>query len=221
MRVKISEVFKSIQGEGLYQGAEQLFLRFFGCNLNCEFCDTKLDSYREISLADLLGELSSFEGYHSLSLTGGEPLLQVDFLEELVGQLKKDGKVVYLETNGTLYEDLKRVINNIDIVSMDFKLSSSTGMPDFWFEHREFLKVARKREVFVKTVVGPASRIEDLRIALAIIKEIDKDIPLVLQPENPKEAELKNKLNYFEKVASSSNIKVEIRPQLHKVLDIR
>jgi len=149
MKAKISEVFKSIQGEGLYQGKDQLFVRFFGCNLDCSFCDTKLSSYKQLSLDELLGQIATFSDYHSLSLTGGEPLLQIDFLKELVEQLKKDGKIVYLETNGSLYQNLTRVIDNIDIIAMDFKLSSSTGMKDFWFEHREFLKVAKTREVFV------------------------------------------------------------------------
>jgi len=221
MKAKISEVFKSIQGEGLYQGKDQLFVRFFGCNLDCSFCDTKLSSYKQLSLDELLGQIATFSDYHSLSLTGGEPLLQIDFLKELVEQLKKDGKIVYLETNGSLYQNLTRVIDNIDIIAMDFKLSSSTGMKDFWFEHREFLKVAKTREVFVKTVVGEASRVEDLRIALAVIKEIDRNIVLVLQPQNPKESLLTEKLNYFEKVCKNNNIEVRVIPQLHKLLGIR
>jgi len=70
-------------------------------------------------------------------------------------------------------------------------------------------------------VVGEASRVEDLRIALAVIKEIDRNIVLVLQPQNPKESLLTEKLNYFEKVCKNNNIEVRVIPQLHKLLGIR
>jgi len=221
MKAKISEVFKSIQGEGLFQGIEQVFVRFFGCNLNCRFCDTKLDSYREVTVSALLDEVNSFGNCHSVALTGGEPLLQIDFLKQLCQALKEKGKTVYLETNGTLYQNLPQIIDNLDIIAMDFKLSSSTGMADFCFEHREFLKVIQGKEIFVKAVIGKTTLIEDLRIALAIIKEVDKNIPLVLQPEHPYEQELQNKLDYFKKVSQDSNINVRVIPQLHKVLGVR
>jgi len=94
MFAKIAEIFKSIQGEGIYQGESQVFVRFFGCNLNCQFCDTKLTSYRELTLDELLGQINSFSDYHSISLTGGEPLLQAYFLEKLAEQLKLDGKTI-------------------------------------------------------------------------------------------------------------------------------
>lgn len=229
---KISEIFKSIQGEGIYQGQTQIFVRFFGCNLACRFCDTKPDSYQEFSLSDLLNKIGSFDQYHSIALTGGEPLLQIDFLKELCQKLKEKNRVVYLETNGTLYKNLEQIISSIDIVAMDFKLPSSTEMRDFWFMHREFLKIAQSKEVFIKVVIGEASRIEDLRIALAVIKEVNpvrnnisngtgKDIALILQPENPYEEKLKGKLNYFEKICKEGNINVAIAPQLHKILGVK
>ncbi|MCF7907535.1 MAG: 7-carboxy-7-deazaguanine synthase QueE [Candidatus Omnitrophica bacterium] len=218
---KISEIFKSIQGEGLYQGQAQVFVRFFGCNLTCRFCDTKLDSYQEFSIDELMSKIAFFDNYHSVSLTGGEPLVQVEFLRELSQRLKKAGKLVYLETNGTLYQNLKQVIDSIDIVAMDFKLPSSTESKDFWFMHREFLKVAQTKEVFIKAVIGKASRVEDLRIALAVIKEVNKDLLFVLQPENPYEEELKGKLNYFEKVCKERNINLSVVSQLHKILGVK
>ncbi|MFA7677711.1 MAG: 7-carboxy-7-deazaguanine synthase QueE, partial [Candidatus Omnitrophota bacterium] len=110
MNAKICEVFKSIQGEGLYRGVDQVFVRFFGCNLECSFCDTKLQSFQEISLPELLEQINSFNGYDYVSLTGGEPLLQEDFVGVLAKALKEEKKKVYLETNGILHEQLDKVI---------------------------------------------------------------------------------------------------------------
>lgn len=211
-----------MQGEGIYQGITQVFVRFFGCNLKCRFCDTKLNYYQEKNLEDLLSEINTYNNYHSISLTGGEPLLQIDFLEEFTKRLKKEGKIVYLETNGTLYENLKRVINNVDLIAMDFKLPSSTTLRDFWLEHREFLKIARNKELFIKAVIGKATQIEDVRIGLAIVKELKANIPFILQPESPFEDELEEKLQYFKKVCKRENLReVKIIPQLHKKLGIK
>jgi len=221
MQGKITEIFKSIQGEGLYQGIDQIFIRFFGCNLRCAFCDTSLESYKEMSLDDVVRKIKEFSGYSSISLTGGEPLLQDAFLESLVRILKDRGNTLYLETNGTLPEQYKRISDCIDIVSLDFKLPSSTRLKDYWHKHREFLRLASKKDVFVKAIITKTTHIEDLRIAAAIIKEIKKEIPLILQPENLYEDVLGVKLEHFQRVYKRIIPNIEIRHQLHKKLGIK
>ncbi len=64
MQAKISEIFKSIQGEGPYQGINQVFVRFFGCNLCCRFCDTKPNSF---ALKDTQELLSIFDRRRALN----------------------------------------------------------------------------------------------------------------------------------------------------------
>ena len=221
MKAKISEIFKSIQGEGPYQGITQVFIRFFGCNLKCNFCDTKLKDYREMDVSELVRKISAFRNYHSIALTGGEPLIQIEFLKSLAKLLKADKKTIYLETNGTLPQNLNKIVDYIDIVAMDFKLPSSTTLKDFWAKHREFLRIAHNKDVFIKAVIGNGTRIEDVRIGTAIIKEVRKDIPFILQPQNPFEDELKEKLRYFEKVCKQRSIKVKVIPQLHKKLGLK
>ena len=98
MLVPISEIFSSIQGEGKYVGCRQLFIRFVGCNLSCRYCDTedmlaadKCDLENDkvldnpVTLTDVLPYIKKRlqEKHHSISLTGGEPLLYTDFINEL------------------------------------------------------------------------------------------------------------------------------------------
>ena len=118
-KAKITEIFSSIQGEGLHIGEEQVFVRFYGCNLSCCFCDEKEKVlFSEYTPQGLIEEVIK-EGKNTISLTGGEPLLQVDFLKEILPVLKEKGKEIYLETNGMLVNNLIEVLDRIDIVSMD------------------------------------------------------------------------------------------------------
>ncbi|MBU1121806.1 MAG: 7-carboxy-7-deazaguanine synthase QueE [Candidatus Omnitrophica bacterium] len=226
---KIAEIFKSIQGEGLYQGQEQVFVRLFGCNLRCSYCDTTLEFYQEKSIAQVIAQIQSYDNYHSVSLTGGEPLLQIDFLAELAKGLKKLGKKVYLETNGILYDNLERIIDDIDIIAMDFKLPSAVGGVDFWDEHRRFLEIAMEKEVFVKAVIGIDTSKDEILQAINIIKNIvgaslvyaRNKIQFILQPQNPYEDLLQGKLVDFQQVCNSRGIEAKILPQLHKILNIK
>lgn len=218
---KISEVFKSIQGEGLYQGFDQVFVRFFGCNLSCSFCDTKLYSYKKKTIPELVDEIDSCGDCHSLSITGGEPLLQIEFLRDLLKFIKKRRQKVYLETNGTLPENLEKVVDYSDIIAMDFKLPSSTGLEPFWDKHQEFLGLAKEREVFVKAVISPRTTVDDIHKAIAIIKDVAEKTTLVLQPEGPFEIITQRKIEGFEQLCRSQGLEVRAIAQMHKRLGIR
>ena len=221
MKAKISEVFKSMQGEGLYQGVSQVFIRFFGCNLRCKFCDTKFDCYKKKTVSELFDEINSFCDYHSLSITGGEPLLQIGFLKDLVKHIKKQKQKVYLETNGILPENLKKVIDYIDIIAMDFKLPSSTGLEPFWDKHQEFLGIAQEKKVFVKAIIGTATIAEDIYKTIEIIKGAAKKTTLVLQPQNPFEIAVKTKVEGFEQLCGEEGLEVKVIPQMHKKLGLK
>ncbi|MBU2102616.1 MAG: 7-carboxy-7-deazaguanine synthase QueE [Candidatus Omnitrophota bacterium] len=221
MIAKISEIFKSIQGEGLYQGREQVFVRFFDCNLACGYCDTKPVTYQEQSLEEVMRQILVYGNYHSVSLTGGEPLLQIDFLKELAKFLKSIKKITYLETNGIVYESLKKVIEYCDIIAMDFKLPSSGRHQVFWPEHKKFLEIASAQDVFVKAVITENTNAVDMAQAIAIIREVAPAVSLVLQPQNPFEDVLGAKLDSFKKMCQDAGVNVKIITQLHKKLGIR
>jgi 7-carboxy-7-deazaguanine synthase len=220
---KIEEIFDSIQGEGLYTGARQIFIRFFGCNIACCFCDTKQKDFVEYSADSLRAEVSKYSGFHSLSLTGGEPLLQADFLSEFLGILKLNDYKIYLETNGILPEELAKIIDRVDIISMDFKLPSSTKAGIFWKEHEDFLKLAVKKQVFVKMVVTVDTKEPDIIAARSIIKKIKADIPVILQPSNvlPEQGCLENMLNFKRDLTLYGIKDVRILPQMHKLAGIK
>lgn len=205
MPADIIEIFSSIQGEGIYVGVRQIFLRLAGCNLSCQYCDTPVKStphcrvelipgsgiFQEypnpLSLGDTMAILDQLRPgrHHSISLTGGEPLLSVVFVKELLPLVRAAGLPVYLETNGTLPDKLQEVISMVDIISMDIKIPTAAYCGDNWDRHREFLKVAGQKKVFVKAVVTGDTSDEEIRQAAALIKDIDPAIPLVLQPATP------------------------------------
>lgn len=180
---RISEIFKSVQGEGIYTGREQLFVRFFGCNISCSFCDTPLKSFREYTKSELKEEILPYAGsFHSLCLTGGEPLCQADFIPGFLNEIESLGLRVYLETNGILFPELAKVIDLIDIIAMDFKLDSSAGCGDYLPQHEEFLKIASQKEVFIKIVICRQTCFEEIKRAARIIHRIKPDMAVVLQP---------------------------------------
>jgi 7-carboxy-7-deazaguanine synthase len=223
MMAKISEIFESIQGEGIYTGIPQVFVRFFGCHLKCRYCDTPLEHFREYDVPRLLQAVSACKNHHSVCLTGGEPLLQVDFLKSFLEELRSHHDKVYLETNGVLTDALARVIDLVDIVAMDFKLPSATGAGAFWEEHEAFLGLAARRDVFVKLVVTSATHPEDIVISRHIIKKVSSRVPVVLQPAWGEDfSDLVPKLMDFKRDFTLDGIQdVRILPQAHKLVGIR
>lgn len=223
MKAKIAEIFESVQGEGLYLGEKQIFVRFFNCNLSCRYCDTKPDRFMEYEPHELFEEIKLYrDKYHSLSFTGGEPLLYKDFLKEILKLTCGQGHKHYLETNGTLFFELEEIIDDIDIIAMDLKLPSSTGMGNLWHMHRKFLKVAIKKEVFLKAIICQGTQEEDLREALGLIREVSPSSVLVLQPNSyENQGLLSEKLSRFKEIANQERVTVCVIPQIHKIVGLR
>lgn len=223
VKAKIAEIFESIQGEGLYAGVRQVFVRFFGCNLKCQFCDTKLNYYDKYTSLDLFNKIiKTSRGFHSVSFTGGEPLLHKDFLKEILRLLKNQGITTYLETNGTLPRNFEEVKDDVDIVSMDIKLPTSTRDRSFWKEHLDFLSLAKDRNIFVKIVICDSTKKEDLKKALDMIAKIDPKIPVVLQPNSFEFTKtLLNKIIALQGLCLKKIKDVRIMPQLHKIAGVK
>ena len=232
-QTEISVIFSSLQGEGPYLGVKQIFVRFGRCNMHCVYCD-ELEKMQEgkfevVSLAQVLHrveELDKEKGFHhSVSLTGGEPLFYTPFLENLLPRLKHKGFATYLETNGTLPRELERVIKWCDIIAMDMKPASSTGDRNFEKEHEEFLKIAVRREVFVKVVVTPATKLAEIERCVALVESVDAGIPFIFQPQTDPFGINAESLKLIEKsfmpVAEDYLNDVRVIPQMHKIWGVR
>ncbi len=95
---KINEIFYSLQGEGHFTGTAAVFIRFSGCNLSCDFCDTSHQDGEWMSITDVLEAINPYPAKH-IVLTGGEPALYLT--AEWISLLKAKGYYLQIETNGT------------------------------------------------------------------------------------------------------------------------
>ena len=231
MEAKISEIFMSYQGEGSFAGHRQLFVRFYGCNISCEFCDTPLENYKTFTIESLMSKIMDFDdNYSEIALTGGEPLLHADFINEFVSLYTKHRKhKIYLESNGTLPDELSKVVSLIDIIAMDIKLPSSTkDVKDFWKMHKDFINIAidKKKELIVKAVITGDTVFCDIQKMVDTLCGIKEKYTIVIQPVTPggvliKKAEADN-LNFF-KGYVQQKLKKEtlLLGQMHKYAEIR
>lgn len=220
---KIREIFNSIQGEGPYVGTPQVFVRFCGCNLSCSFCDTDFDpkKSKDYTPHELLSKIEQFGEALTVSLTGGEPLVSVDFLEDFLPLLKSRGHNVYLETNGTLPDNLLRIIRYVDVIAADIKLESATGMPLNIENSKRFFSLGSDKEIFAKVVFN--DKITDKEISDCIEIARCANCEIILQPEmrgNDFAISHENRGRTFEKFYSLYK-KVRLIPQVHKFMDIR
>lgn len=223
-KTKIKEIFTSIQGEGIYIGVKQLFIRFCGCNLDCDYCDESeipTDTTLEFSPEELKNYIEDFniKSIHSISLTGGEPLIWADFLAEFLPLQKNK---IYLETNATLKDNLEKIIQNVDIISADIKLPSASGIENSFAVHDEFFKVAKKydKEIFAKVVFDENILNDEISHCLKLAEKYC--LPLILQPKTVENNVLINPekiLQIFDKF-SCTYPNTRLIPQVHKFLGL-
>lgn len=97
--MKVNEIFYSLQGEGRWTGTPAVFLRFAGCNLKCDFCDTNHEPFSELTESEIMLEIEKYPAKRVI-LTGGEPALQLT--ESLLDRLHRKHYAVHIETNGSI-----------------------------------------------------------------------------------------------------------------------
>lgn len=248
------EIFASYQGEGPYAGAPQVFVRFDLCNIRCAYCDTPEglvpQKAHRVETAPFgrafesgpnpcpVGEcarhLDRLAGngmrFHSVTFTGGEPLLYADFIAALLPEARRIFPRTYLDTGGTLPEALAKVIDGIDIVAMDIKLPSCPGVvrgalkdgEAVWRAAEASLRIAAQKEFFVKVVVTRESTEEEVARAAGLTAAVRREAPFILQPvtrvpggpEPPDESRVRVLLAR----ASEHLGDVRVLPQLHPLV---
>lgn len=220
-KVRIKEIFESIQGEGPYVGYKQLFVRFCNCNLKCNYCDTEFSSesdFEEYNPCELAEKINRYNNVHSVSLTGGEPLLASEFLKDMMPLVNKK---FYLETNATLAEKFLDVKPFIDIVSADIKLESATGIKNSYKFHDKFFENCKGVETFAKIVFN--NEISDNEITNCCELGKKYNIELILQPEMKGDIMTVSSefaAEILDKFLAKYD-KVRLIPQVHKFLDVR
>lgn len=224
---RIVEIFRSVQGEGKYQGKEMIFVRLAGCNIGaCSYCDTPHQKFTEMLTSEVLCAIEGMQGTSPVTyaaLTGGEPLLQSEFVSDLAYRARVKGLQILLETNGTMPAAFETVRQHVDIVSMDIKLPSALGGRDFWKEHEEFIRSAQNKDLYIKIIVGEKTTDGEFIRALRLITAIDRSLPLFIQPETRPDGFLgasQNRLEQLYRIASSLCKNVRLVPQIHTVLGV-
>lgn len=238
----VSEIFRSIQGEGPWVGVLQAFVRLGGCSARCLYCDTAQarehspscllrgeEGARSVpnpvspeEVASFVGTLANSPGFHSLSVTGGEPLEQPEFVSALAARCRSAGIPLYLETNGLSVEGARAVAGAFDFVSLDIKLPSLC--PGVALEtYREVLPLFEGSHLFCKIVVARGLAMEELAAAAEIIAEHDRGTTVVIQPATATPA--CGALGPAELVACHSLAArilddVRVIPQCHRVLGL-
>ncbi len=242
----IAAIYSAIQGEGTLVGERQLFIRLGGCPLRCHYCDTpealiptptcRVEDppggrkFRKVpnpispeGLEPLVAPfLAPGSPHRTVTLTGGEPLWQAAWLRAALPRLRAYGKRLLLETAGAHVDELKGVLDFVDIIAMDMKPPSSTGMKPMWAQHREFLRVALVKQVMVKVIVTRATSLPDLEQVRETVAEVDRTVPVILQPVTPawkvKNGPTPAQLYLWQAMLSEKLEHVRVIPQCHKLL---
>ncbi|HEX3839361.1 MAG TPA: 7-carboxy-7-deazaguanine synthase QueE [Acidimicrobiales bacterium] len=249
----VSEVFSAIQGEAALVGTRQVFLRMTGCNIRCAYCDQpealekrpgpcrieQTPGRRDWEMvesplsADAVVEaverLWGAMPHHSVSVTGGEPLMQSKRLVGLFPRLAALGMPLMAETNGTLVHGLEELIGWLGYVSMDVKLPSVDGERVDPSVQRRFLGMALGAGVdtWVKIVVGPDTDAGELSDAVTMVAEAASPVPgarpvIYLQPVTPfaavTTAPTPDDVLVFQELALRLYPDVRVVPQTHKAI---
>jgi organic radical activating enzyme len=203
--LKVAEIFPSIQGEGLRQGAPTIFVRLTGCNLKCAFCDTKSawTEGRDLPVDRVMERIKKIQNRFPagwVCLTGGEPFLQD--LRPLVRLLKHEHFQVQVETNATRYRSVAA-----DWITISPKPKAYQIAPGF-----------RRRAREVKVVVTKDLR---LKMVKTIRSRFPARIPILLQPQSNFKWSQKLALKILGQALDAGLGNIRLSIQLHKVLGRR
>ena len=201
IKIKVSEIFTSFQGEGPYVGTPATFLRLYGCNLDCEWCDTDISTYEMLSVddvAEIILTQMEFNNIKTLIITGGEPTLQMEEIKRLIKELPEDIKI-QMETNGSLFEYIPEI---------EYVISPKQDKEKVFENYYKF------ENTFFKFVITSQ---EDVDEVISLKEKYDYDKTIWLQGEFSQDAEMADLIR--ENFPRLENVKLSV--QTHKYLNQR
>jgi 7-carboxy-7-deazaguanine synthase len=224
--MKISEIFYSVQGEGLLTGVPSVFIRASGCNLRCVWCDTPYTSWRpegeSMSLETILARVDKVLGgapcRHAV-LTGGEPMMLPESVD-LTRALKERGFHLTVETAGTVYQPVV-----CDLMSISPKLANSTPRDDaFWSSRHDELRLQpavlsrliADYDYQLKFVLASSADLPEIEALLARLPVPPPSGKVLLMPEGRTPSELTQRSLALAEVAKQSGYR--LTPRLHVYL---
>ncbi|QEG36615.1 7-carboxy-7-deazaguanine synthase QueE [Bythopirellula goksoeyrii] len=205
--MKVAEIYKSVQGEGLLTGTPSVFVRASGCNLRCWFCDTPFTSWQpegtDYAVDEIVAEIEEWDCQHVV-LTGGEPMLFAELIP-LAESLRASGRHITVETAGTLFLPVE-----CDLMSISPKLSSSG--PDaeqfpHWHRRHErqrfqpevIAQLLEQHDYQLKFVIDHAGEIEEVEEFLSHFSGIQGD-RVLLMPQGTTLEELQPRSAWLEPI---------------------
>ncbi len=201
--MRVSEIFYSIQGEGVSLGQPSIFLRLAGCHLRCTWCDSKYTwdrkSGKEMQTEEVIKEIQKYPGKH-IVVTGGEPLLQQNALIEFFQTLPK-GYYIEIETSGSLKPFINSYVNHYNCSP---KLSNS--------ENRSIkLEKFPAEKSYYKFVVSTEENLKEIKDFIK--KHNIRREKVILMPEGVKKRELQEKSLWLAEICKRENLR--FTPRLH------
>lgn len=211
--MKVVEIFKSIEGEGIRAGLPTTFIRLFGCNLRCEYCDTTYShtqedegyAYTIMTINEIVERVMQL-GCQRITVTGGEPMIHPG-IDRLLDALLLVGCDVNVETNGTCIVPHKYKDNSDIMFTMDYKCPGS-GMNDRMFPPT--FRTLRDWDV-LKFVVSDEA---DLDKMVEVLETLESNPIVFVSPVFGK-ISLEGIVNYL---LAHQLHDVRVQVQLHKII---
>ena len=254
----ITELFSSFQGEGPYAGRRQIFIRFAGCTLSCFYCDTSYARDPKPGFCTVFGsEASSKKRFienplpstlvidfvkalltpdlHSISYTGGEPLLSASFVKEIAIKAKSLHLKNFIETNGYSASAFASIADYFDFASIDIKLRNHRAVAEKDYDNlyrnaMDCIKISAEKglETIVKVVVLKNTSVKEIETICSDLADFNSKVKFVLQPVTvPPQLQSADIVPRIEELFALSETAgrflqdVMVLPQVHKIMRIR